>query len=193
MNIRFLLAAAACVLTAPAMAASIVTNGGFETGDLTGWSGTLLASPYSGVICPGAGGAPENNCVLFAGTDGAAETLSQVLSTVVGQSYAVSFSFSSDGSSPSSFSAAFGNQGLYSVTSPALSAATTYTFTGTATGTSTALVFSFRNDPGYFMLDAVSVSAVPEPATAALAAAGLLGLLGWRRGPGARISPDRHS
>ena len=51
------------------------------------------------------------------------------------------------------------------------------------TGTSTALVFDFRNDPGYFILDAVSVTAtpVPEPAPFALAALGLFGLVARHR------------
>lgn len=173
--------AGALALAAPAMAANIVANGGFETGDLTGWSGTILTNPYSGVICLGAGSSPEGLCEAFLGTDGAAGTLSQVLSTVAGQAYAVSFSFKPDGSTPSSFSVAFGNQSLYNIVSPASAAPQTFSFTGTAVGASTALVFNFRNDPGYFLLDAVSVAAVPEPAPLALAAVGLVGLLARRK------------
>lgn len=176
------LAAVGALGLTPAMAANIVTNGGFETGDLTGWSGTVLSNPYSGVICLGAGSVAEGSCELFLGTNGASSTVSQVLGTVAGQSYAVSFSFKTDGSgAPNSFSVDFGNSSLYNVVNATSTTAQTFTFTGSAVGAATALVFNFKNDPGYFFLDAVSVSAVPEPQTFALAAVGLVGLLARRR------------
>ncbi|SEL52625.1 PEP-CTERM protein-sorting domain-containing protein [Roseateles sp. YR242] len=172
---------AAMSLALPAKAQNLVTNGGFETGDLTGWSGTVLANPYSGVYCPGAGGAPEGSCEAFLGTAGSSDTISQMISTVAGQLYTVSFSFQSDGSTPSSLLVSFGNQAAYSLLSPVSTDLHSYTFSGLATGASTELLFNFRNDPGYFIVDGISVSAVPEPASFALCLAGVLGLAMKRR------------
>ncbi|WP_077034098.1 PEP-CTERM sorting domain-containing protein [Pelomonas sp. KK5] len=174
-------ALAALGVALPASAAELVSNGGFEAGSLTGWSGSVLSNPYSGVYCAGAGSAPEGSCEAFLGTDGASDTLSQVLSTVAGQSYTISFAFQGDGSTPSSLSVSFGGQSVYEAISPASTALQTLSFTASAAGASTPLVFTFRNDPGYFIVDAVSVTAVPEPASMTLAALGLVGLAARRR------------
>jgi PEP-CTERM motif-containing protein len=42
---------------------------------------------------------------------------------------------------------------------------TRYSFPFIATGTSTDVKFGFRNDPGAFFLDDISVNAVPEPSS----------------------------
>src|SRR5206468_1114494 len=94
----------------------------------------------------------------------------------VGGHYTVSFAFSPDGGAPSNFSASFGGASLLSLTNPALSPFTVYSFDTTATAASQALTFSFRDDPGFLFLDAVSVSGAnparapilpaPPPATA---------------------------
>lgn len=175
-------AAAALALALPATAATnLVSNGGFEDGSLAGWSGTVLDSPYSGVDCV-SGTAAAGTCQAFLGTFGSTDTLSQALATTTGQSYTVSFTFTSDGSAPASFAASFGGQMLYFASGLA-AGSQVLSFTTTALSSSSALSFSVNNDPGYYTLDAVSVTAVPEPATAALMSLGALGLAAWRRRP----------
>lgn len=172
-------AAAMAAMALPAAASTeLVANGGFEEGSLASWSGSVLLNPFSGVDCPGAGAAAEGSCQAFLGTFGDSSSLSQTLATTAGQAYAVSFSFASDGSTPASFAVSFGGQTLYSVASPAAASAQAFVFTATAVDTSTSLVFDFSNDGGYYLLDAVSVTAVPEPGSAVLMSLGGLGALG---------------
>jgi len=163
-------------LAGGAQALNIVNNGGFETGDFTGWTPTGN-STFNGVTCPGSGpgGAPQGLCEAFFGPIGSDGGISQSLSTVAGNKYVVSFSLSTDGGLPSDFSATFGTATLISLTSPAAAAAHTLTFVLNATSATTLLSFNFRDDPGFMFLDAVSVS-VPEPASLALLGIGLAGI-----------------
>jgi MYXO-CTERM domain-containing protein len=180
---RVLLRLAGCLLIAGGLlplagpaAANIVVNGGFETGDLSGWVSTNLQ--FSGADCPGAAQVAEGICEGFFGPFGSDGTLSQVLSTQPGTSYLVSFALQGGGDVPSDFSAKWGSQTLYSVQNPSAGPFVPFSFNAVATGASTTLSFSFRDDAGFIFLDAVSVSAVPEPAGAALSVLGL-GLLGF--------------
>ena len=166
---------------APSQAANIVTNGSFETGDFTGWTGTGDTT-FNGVDCPG--GAPDGACFAFFGPIGTLGGITQTLTTEANTLYDIEFSFAADGGTPSSFSGSFGGVEFISLTDPPLSGFQTFSFQGLSTGTSTELVFLFRDDPGFLFLDAVSVdvAAVPEPATLVLVGIGLVGLsLGLRR------------
>jgi hypothetical protein len=90
-----------------------------------------------------------------------------------GQTYEIRFAFQADGSSPSSFLAQFGGSTLLTLTDPAGGPFAVYSFQRTATAATETLRFSFRNDPGFLFLDAVSASAVPENGTLALSLIGL--------------------
>lgn len=169
-------AAATLTLTPPAQAASIVTNGGFETGDFTGWTGTGDTT-FNGVQCPGPGPAVQaGNCSAFFGPVGTTGGIQQTLSTVAGQAYAISFWLQADGGSPSSFSASFDGTVLTSLINPLgsfLGPFTFYNYSAVATTSSTVLAFSFRDDPGFLSFDSVAVSEVPEPGTWAMMLLGL--------------------
>lgn len=172
---------------AGASASQLITNGGFETGDFTGWtvfadstfvspSGYITYAPHSG------------NYFAALGTTGGDGVLSQTVADTTGQSYDLTYFLASNGASPSDFSVAWDGTTLpgSALTDPNSSGSyVEYSFLLTGTGSDT-LAISERDDPGYMALDDVSLtgaSATPLPAALPLFATGLgaLGLFGWRR------------
>lgn len=177
---------AAGTFAGPAQAAvNLVVNGGFETGNLSGWL-QLNNLSFSGVLCPGPGQAPEGSCAGYFGPVAADGTLSQSIATTPGAVYSVSFAFAADGGSPAHFSATWDGQVLMNITNPAASNFHVFSFLATASGATATLAFNFRDDSDFLYLDAVSVSAVAEPAASALFALGIAGL--WA---GARVAARR--
>jgi len=182
MRVQTVLAGAAIALaaaTAPLVsnAAELVANGGFETGSLSSWTG---GGSFTGVQCPGPGPTVHGgNCSLFDGNIGSTDSLSQIVATVAGQSYDYSFWLLSDGGTPNAFTFSLGGVTLVSLTNaPASSGFTHFTGSVVAASSNASLAFGFRDDPGFWFLDDVSLvngAAIPEPASWALMLAGFLG------------------
>jgi hypothetical protein len=141
--------------------ADYVVNGGFETGDFTGW--TLVGDPTNNFVDTGFPHSGIYNAAF--GETGQLGSLSQTLATNVGTSYSLSFWFAGDGNTPSEFTASIGGNRLLDLVNPAGDGYHQYTYNFTATSTSTLLQFGFRDDVYFMNLDDVSVipAAVPEP------------------------------
>jgi hypothetical protein len=135
---------------------NLVSNGGFETGDFTGWTqgGNTGFTSVSGSSVHSGSFAADLGPV---GSDG---TLSQNIVTTPGQQYVLSFWLESDGSTPNDFSASVGGTTVFSVTDDPAHGYVQHSFTFTATGASTQIQFAFRNDNGFLNLDDVSVAGV---------------------------------
>ncbi len=188
-----------------AHAANIVVNGGFEanggpgSSTFSGWAvhgsygpwgvgffdnSSSTTHPYAGTYYA------SNGCVLspcINGTTAEQSSLSQTLTTVVGDIYTLDFEFSTGGfSTPNELRVIFGGVVVEDFVDAAITGYQEVTITGlVATSTSTTLEFLGRNAPGHSNLDEVSVvdtgaSPAPEPAAWLLVAIGSAALAGSR-------------
>jgi len=170
--------------------ATLVQNGGFETGDFTGWTLSNIASDDFVAVLSNSGNPsfPANAGAYeaYLGKGNAVGAISQAFTTTAGTSYSVSFWLANDGLNAAStnvFQALWNGQ-VQNI-SPALnqnlsSSYTQYQFTATATGDSSVIAFNFRNDPAIYHLDNVNATPTPIPAAAWLLGSGLMGLAGIR-------------
>lgn len=156
-----------------------IVNGGFETGDIDGWTQTGDAR-FSGV-----GSGPDafsGTYFYFSGPVGGVGTLGQTIATTIGARYTFAFWLSNQsGGSPNSFDASFGGASVFGLSNSPDFGYTYHQFAVTALSATTNVVFTFRSDPGFWFLDEVSVTdmtmmTIPEPSSVALSLVGLLGL-----------------
>ena len=166
----------------PAQAQNLVSNPGFETGAFADWTTTRASAGSDFAITSG-----EVQSGLYASEFGATggfnDTISQNLSTIVGDNYTISFwlAKSTEIGATGGFDADFGSQTLLALQdSPLGHDYTQYTYTATATSASTALTFGGRSPSGYFYLDDISVTDLgsPVPEASSILSFGLLLALG---------------
>ncbi len=91
---------------------NLVVNGGFETGNLNGWSGNGVQTYYDQVV---AYNAHSGSYSLELGAVNAEYDVDQTISTVVGQTYQVQFWLENPGGTPSNFTASFAGDTLLSL------------------------------------------------------------------------------
>jgi hypothetical protein len=196
---------ALALLATSAAASSIVQNGGFTTGDFSGWTvntcgsgcttpAWLLANPFPGTIGgitpPGTTSAASTGCTGAGCTNtSTGDTISQSLTTVASQVYTLTFYYDPGPHAVTgdqvteldvlwNGSLVSGGQ-LVDVTP--LNTWQLYSYTVTATSTSTVLEFTGRDDPDDLFLSDISVTpqagpTVPEPVSLTLIGGGLLGI-----------------
>jgi hypothetical protein len=157
--------------------ANLVTNGGFETGNFSGWA----LGGNTGFISLQGSAAHSGNFGFHAGPVGSDGTLSQTLTTAAGATYELDFWLRNDNGPVNDFTATIdGNQALALTNSSSFSY-THVVYDFVASSNSTVLQFAFRQDPSFWDLDDVAVNAVPEPATLGIFGLSLLGLGAVRR------------
>jgi subtilase family serine protease len=142
----------------------VVQNGGFETGSFSSWTQSGNTA-YTSVT--------TNSSFVHSGKYGAelgpADSpgyLSQTLSTLVGQSYLLSFWLENvtPGGPTNQFNVSWNGTTLFNQTNLPVLSWTNLQFIVTASAANTVLQFGFRNDPWYFGLDDISVAPVAAPA-----------------------------
>lgn len=169
--------ATALFAMAGAAQADLVVNGGFETGDMTGWT-VAHAGSFSGV--DGGGGTPHTGNHWFA--MGATSTTDatdfyQDVPTTPGQQYIASFWGYDE--SAGFIHVTIGGADIGPASGSLSSTYTQYSLTFTATAATTRLESIGYEPPLYVITDDYSVVAVPAPGSLALL--GLGGLFAGRR------------
>lgn len=177
------LASALCLVATSRASADLIVNGGFETGDFTGWSVTaenvdnFVTSnyPYAGSYSADLGSTVTN----FG-------SLSQFVNTQAGVEYILSFylnCYDDNIAGPTNFFDVFFDLNpVYSETDrPDDGAPYVYfSFIVVGNGSLQELRFDFGNDAGVFYIDNVSLVAVPVPAGFILFSIGALGVAGMQ-------------
>jgi PEP-CTERM motif len=181
--------------TATASASDLVVNGNFQTGDFTGWQhNTSGVTNHPWIVQEnGSNFYASTGCVgieCIEGNSTQEAWLSQVLATVAGETYTLTFDYSqvepnAEGGTPNELVVDFGSDQVADLVNLTNTNIITYSYTVTATTSATELQFLGRQDPSYDYLDNVSVTqqstVTPEPESLALFGTGIFALLGVAR------------
>lgn len=165
--------------------ANLITNGGFETGNFSGWtqSGNLTNTAISTTVNTGKFSGSFAPVATFG-------TITQNVTTTAGMLYDLTYWLSNGSSNANGFNVTANGSALFTLNNSASFGFQKYKQTFTATAASTAISFNFLNTnlaaTKVWYLDDVSMvlragqNNVPVPATLALLVVGLAGM-GWSR------------
>jgi hypothetical protein len=177
------------LLHVPSASAQLVVNGGFETGDFTGWTQSGDTSFTS--VQNNASLAHSGNFYASFGPINSLGFITQTITTTPGQTYSLSFwlwNTNDPANNVNEFQVLWqGNVVLDSVNLPTSTDYVNTVMSLTATGASATLSFGFFDPPAFLFFDDVTLSAsgVPEPATwAMIGMSGTVlvsGTVWWRR------------
>jgi hypothetical protein len=178
--------AAWLTFTGSAHAVNLVSNGGFETGDFTGWTlqGTQSTLFNVADVLSHSG----TYSMFFAELEADDDQIQQTVPTTIGQQYSLEFWLlnSTDGN------LGLGDDGLKVIwegntvfdlkpIDAPLGVWTPYSLPLTATGNGSNLRIGGFDVPFAIYLDDISLTAVPEPGSVALATLSAIGFFAWRR------------
>ena len=162
--------------------ANLIVNGGFETAAFDGWTqtGNTSSTFVDGDPRPGSSG----NSAAWFGSTGSSGGILQSFATTTGATYHFDFWLKKTGS-PSEAHVFWNGSEIFTLIDPGNFRYTHYQFTETAIGASTEIKFLFENNPSWYRLDDVNVSAasgVPDTSsTFSLLGLASLGVAALRR------------
>lgn len=173
-----------CAALAPAAAQNLLVNGGFETGDFSGWSleddidDSAVRLGAFGGVAPAEGAYQAS----FGSDDPDFGLLIQRFAATPGAFYNVAFSLANLGDAPNAFLFTFGGDPLRLEVDAAPFGYRRFSGVVQAIAPSTRVQFQFFHPESFWLLDDVSVTlatgaVVPEPVTWALMISGF-GLVG---------------
>jgi hypothetical protein len=181
--------AAVLVPFALSIGQSLIQNGGFETGDFTGWilSGDTVIGSY---VYNAVESSSSGYLVVHSGNYGAflgdtqLASLSQSFVTVPCQYYLLSLWLDNPSSGTVqqfilNWNTRTTTNTLYSILNPPAFSWTNLQFLVSATDTNTTLQIQAENDPSYFGLDDVSITPIPSPVFNTSAKSGSSFQLSW--------------
>ncbi len=173
--VRVLPLALVLAVTASA-SAELVTNGGFETGDFSGWQ-VSLAGQGSSLSIFGSGSFDGAFHASFGATGGAYDAISQTLGTTAGQQYEIRLWVQNFGIELDSLQILW-EGGVVTDLTPlgtGLEAWESISLVVDATQSGSAFTIRSFDGQGAIGVDAVSVTLVPAPGVGVLALAALAG------------------
>ena len=138
---------------------NLLVNGGFETGDFTGWmlSGNVGVGSY-GQQTYIFSAAQSGQYAAGLGPMGSDATLSQDLPTTAGQHYTLDFWLANASGGPDDFTVKWNGQTLLALVNEPAQGYTEYTFDVLGAAGTSHLEFDFRQDPSHWSLDSISVT-----------------------------------
>jgi PEP-CTERM motif len=165
---------------------NLIVNGGFETGDFTGWTiggntaGTFVGPPYDGVGFPYSG---DHAAVL--GAIGAFGTMSQTFATVPGTEYLLTIWAANGEGPPNEVSITLNGMTAFYANDDPKHDYVEHVIYFTANAYTYTLLFDYEHmvQGGAFVIDDVAVVSVPEPSTLSLLAigVGVVATRWWRK------------